>query len=205
MTTRVPPPDPPWEGPAAHDSGPGNLPATRVVIHSTVSPCEPGGRHDIAAYFRSPLAKGSAHYITDPVAACQSVGDHTIAWHAPPNPHSFGIEMCDIPGPVPGDGPFSAAAKALRRVWRWRRPEQKAMLHVTAQLAAHLCAAYGIPPRFVGVRALRAGRGHGVTTHACVSRAFGESTHWDPGFWPRRRFMRLVRTYHDQIIREHSS
>lgn len=192
--TRIPPPDPPYEGPAAHTSEGANVPATRVVIHSTVSPCKAGGRHDIAAYFRSPLSGGSSHYITDPVGVVQSVRDHTIAWHAPPNPRSFGIEMCDIPGPVPGDRPGSALFKAARRAWRWRRPEQQALLHVTAQLTAQLCGAYDIPAVFIGPRALRAGR-HGVTTHNYVSKAWGQSTHWDPGFWPRRRFMRLVRAY----------
>lgn len=198
----VPPPNPEWKGPAAHDSGPGNIPATRVVIHSTVSPCEPGGRYDIAAYFRSEASGGSAHYVTDPVGAVQVVSDHTVAWHAPPNAHSFGIEMCDTPGPLPGDSLPRAAVKALKRSWRWRRPNQQALLHVTAQLCAQLCAAYGIPPVYVGARALRRGR-HGVTTHNNVSRAFGQSTHWDPGFWPRRRFMRLVRTYHHHLVTEH--
>lgn len=201
--TPIPPPSPPWEGPAAHTTPGENLPATRVVIHSTVSPCQPGGRHDIAAYFRSEASGGSAHYVVDPVGAVQVVGDHTIAWHAPPNAHSFGIEMCDIPGPLPGDHFIPAVWKAARRTWRWRRPNQQAMLHVTAQLAAHLCASYGIPVRWVTVAGLRRGE-HGVTTHANVSRAFRQSTHWDPGFWPRRRFMRLVRDYHAQLLRDHA-
>lgn len=204
MTRRpIPPPNPPWEGPAAHDSGPGNLPATRVVIHSTVSPCEPGGRFKVAAYFRTEASGGSAHYVADPVAAVQVVGDHTIAWHAPPNAHSFGIEMCDMPGPLPGDHFIAAVWKAARRRWRWRRPEQQALLHVTAQLAAQLCGAYGIPAVFLTAGALRKGR-HGVTTHANVSRAFGQSTHWDPGFWPRRQFMHLTRDYLDQLRKDHA-
>ena len=200
--SRIPPPDPEWAGPAAHTSDGANVPATRVVIHSTVSPCKPGGRYDIAAYFRSERSGGSAHYVVDPVGAVQVVGDHTIAWHAPPNAHSFGIEMCDIPGPVPGDRIGSAAWKAAKRVWRWRRPEQQAMLHVAAQLCAQLCGAYGIPAHFIGTRALRRGA-HGVTTHNHVSRAWGQSTHWDPGFWPRRRFMRLVQGYLRELEKEH--
>jgi len=200
--THIPPPDPEYVGPAAHTSEGANLPSTRVVIHSTVSPCQPGGRYDIGAYFRSPESGGSAHYVVDPVGIVQVVHDSTIAWHAPPNPHSFGIEMCDIPGPVPGDNVARAVVKALRRVWRWKRPNQQAMLHLTAQLTAELCAAYHIPCVWLGVRALRAGK-HGVTTHNNVSRTWHESTHWDPGFWPRRRFMRLVRSYHAQLLREH--
>lgn len=198
---RIPPPDPPYAGPAAHTSEGPNLPASRVVIHSTVSPCVAGGRHDVARYFRSEAAGGSAHYVTDPVGVVQVVGDHTIAWHAPPNPHSFGIEMCDIPGPLPGDRFVAAVWKAARRTWRWRRPEQQAMLHVTAYLTAELCGAYNIPARFIGPRQLRKGL-QGVTTHNNVSRAWGQSTHWDPGFWPRRRFMRLVRRYLAQLRTE---
>lgn len=202
--TRIPPPDPEYKGPAAHTSDGPNLPSTRVVIHSTVSPCQAGGRYDIAAYFRHPSSGGSAHYVVDPVGIVQVVGDHTVAWHAPPNPHSFGIEMTDIPGPVPGDKFIPAVWKAARRTWRWRRPEQQAMLHLTAQLTAQLCGAYDIPATFIGPRALRRGR-HGVTTHNNVSRAWGQSTHWDPGFWPRRRFMKLTRQYLHELRKEHQS
>lgn len=199
-----PPPDPPYEGPAAHTSDGPNLPARRIVIHSTVSPCVPGERHRIAAYFRDPDAGGSAHYVVDPVGVVQVVGDHSIAWHAPgaawsstrhpfpANVHSFGIEMCDNPGPVPR-GPVSVI-RAARRTWRWREPRQEAMLQLTAQLTAELCLAYGIPARWLNRKGLRSGV-KGITSHAQVSLAFGQSTHWDPGFWPRRRFMRLVRDY----------
>jgi hypothetical protein len=173
-----------------------------VVIHSTVSPCKPGGRFDIAAYFRTEQSGGSAHYVADPVGVVQCVGDHTVAWHAPPNRGSLGIEMCDIPGPVPGSKPGTALWKAARRAWRWRRPNQQAMLHVVAQLTAQLCLAYDIPPVFIGTRQLRRGA-KGVTTHNKVSRAWHESTHWDPGFWPRRRFMGLVVDYYRQEKREH--
>lgn len=200
--TRFPPPDPPYEGPAAHTSGPQREPFHRVVIHSTVSPCKPGGRHDIARYFRSKASGGSAHYVTDPVGVAQVVKDHTVAWHAPPNPRTLGIEMCDIPGPLPGDHYVKAVWKAARRTWRWRRANQQAMLHVTAQLTAQLCLAYDLPAVWLSVRQLRAGK-RGVTSHNNVSRAWHESTHWDPGFWPRRSFMRLVRTYMAQQRREH--
>jgi len=194
MGKRFRPPSPEWAGPAAHDSGPQREPFSRVVIHSTVSPCEPGGRYDIAAYFRSPQSGGSAHYVCDPVGVVQCVHDHVIAWHAPPNSRTLGIEMCDIPGPVPGDGRVKALLKAARRTWRWRRPNQQAMLHVTAQLTAQLCLAYDIPAVWLGPRRLRDGH-RGVTSHNNVSRTWHQSTHWDPGFWPRRRFMRLVRDY----------
>ncbi|MBT56585.1 MAG: hypothetical protein CMF72_24695 [Mameliella sp.] len=186
------PPSPPYVGPAARSSTGNNKPIRRIVIHSTVSPCEPGGARKIGAYFRSPSAGGSAHYITDPAETVQSVYDGVIAWHAPPNPHSLGVEMCDTPGPVPGDPRGSAAFKAARRAWRWVRPSQRAMLRRTARLTAELCLAYSVPARWATAAELRAGAG-GITSHANVSAAFRQSTHWDPGFWPRRHFMRLVR------------
>lgn len=192
------PPSPPYRGPAAHTSSGSNKPITRIVIHSTVSPCVPGGAEDIARYFRSSASGGSAHYVVDPATVVQVVYDSVIAWHAPPNPHSLGIEMCDIPGPVPNDSRASAAWKAAKRAWRWNRPEQKKLLDRTALLTAQLCLAYDVPPVFLSSAALRAGK-HGVTTHANVSGAWHESTHWDPGFWPKRQFMRKVRKNIEKI------
>ena len=95
----------------------------------------------------------------------QVVGDHTIAWHAPPNAGSIGIEMCDMP---------TTASKK-----RWNDPEHVAMLKLVAQLTAQLSLAYNVRPWFVGVAGLRRGR-HGVTTHNNVSLAFGQSTHSGP-------------------------
>lgn len=188
----IKPPSPPYLGPPAKSSTGLNSPINRVVIHSTVSPCEPGGARNIAAYFRSPEAGGSAHYIVDPEETVQSAYDSVIAWHAPPNSRSLGIEMCDVPGPVPGDTPGSARWKALKRSWRWVRPNQRKMLERTARLTARLCLAYDVPIEFVTAAGLRAGK-RGITTHHLVSKAWNQSTHWDPGWWPRRKFMRLVR------------
>lgn len=195
---RIKAPSPPYLGPAARSSKGSNKPIDRIVVHSTVSPCVPGGARNIAAYFRSASAGGSAHYVVDPTEVVQVVYDSVIAWHAPPNPHSLGVEMCDLPGPVPNDKPGTARWKALRRSWRWARPNQRAMLKLTAKLVAELCAAYDVPPYYRGVAALKAGR-RGVTTHANVSAAFKQSTHWDPGWWPRWQFMRLVRRHHRLI------
>lgn len=202
---KFPAPSPPYRGPAAHTSGEGNRPILRAVIHSTVSPCEPGGADAICAYFRSQRSGGSAQYVIDPEAERQAVWDDVIAWHAPPNPHTSGFEMCDIPGPVPDDPPLSAAFKAARRAWRWAKPNQRKMLKRTANLVAAHCLAEDIPLVWLSVAALRkAGPAHarGITSHANTSLAFGQSTHWDPGFWPRRRFMRLVRREAKRLRRE---
>lgn len=200
--SNIPAPSPPYLGPPFRSSAGNNKPINRVVIHSTVSPCEPGGARAIASYFRSNSAKGSAHYVTDPAEVVQSAYDNTICWHAPPNQHSIGVEMCDIPGPRPDEPVGSARWHALRRAWRWIRPNQFRMLRRTAELTAQLCLAYDVPIRFLTADDLRQGR-RGITTHANVSAAFEQSTHWDPGWWPRRRFMRLTRKYARQIEKGH--
>jgi hypothetical protein len=191
------------EGPADKTSAGSNLPIRRVVIHSTVSKCEEGGARRIAAYFRSSAAGGSSHTVIDPGEAVQVVPDDEIAWHAPPNRGSLGNEMCDIPGPVPNDPPRSAKYKAARRAWRWARPEQMRMLNRTARLTARQCLYYGVPIQWLGVRALREGK-EGITSHANVSKAWGQSTHWDPGFWPRTLFMTMVRKHARRIVRNES-
>lgn len=187
-----PAPNPRYIGPPDKKSDGSNKPIKRVVIHSTVSPCEPGGAENIAQYFKGPSAGGSAHYVVDPKVVIQSAYDSVIAWHAPPNQYSLGIEMCDIPGPVPNAKRGTAAYKAAKRSWRWTRPNQREMLRRTARLTAQLCLAYDIPIQWLTPYKLRLGT-RGITSHNNVSTAFKQSTHWDPGFWPRRWFMRMVR------------
>lgn len=179
MTT-IKPPSPPYLGPAAHTSVGDNRPIRRIVIHSTVGPTKAGSARAIAAYFRSKTAGGSAHYVVDADEVVQVVYDGVIAWHAPPNRGSLGVEMCDYPHPT---------SKA-----RWKDADHRAMLERTAVLVAQLALAYDVPIRWRGVRGLRAGW-TGITTHAAVAQAFRQSTHWDPGAWPRRRFMRKVRRH----------
>lgn len=186
---RPPPPAPPVVGgvPANH-SGTDNHRPTRVVIHSAVIPCEPGRARQLGEWNAAGSTGGSWHYATDPAETIQCSFDSYVCWHAPPNARSLGIEMADTP-----------ARRSRWKPWRWAGRNHRRMLDRTARLTAGLCAAYGIPPVYVGRRKLRRGA-HGVTTHNAVSRAWGESSHWDPGVWPRRRFMRLVRRYHAELV-----
>ena len=185
--TAIRPPSPPYVGPAAHTSSGDNKPINRIVLHSTVSPCEPGGAREIAAYFRSPSAGGSAHYVVDPKETVQVVYDGVIAWHAPPNQHSIGIEMCDYPSAESAD--------------RWDDRNHGAMLERVARLTARLCLAYNVPIAFLDIDDLRAGK-RGITTHNNVSQAWHESSHWDPGMWPREKFMHLVELHAVRIKRK---
>jgi N-acetyl-anhydromuramyl-L-alanine amidase AmpD len=171
-------PTPPYAGPPYRSSSGSNKPIKRVVIHCTVSPCEPGGARNIAAYFRGSSAGGSAHYVVDPKETVQSAYDSVVAWHAPPNPNSIGVELCD---PMKGSGR------------RWRDHNHQAMLRRAAALTAQLCLHYDVPIRKIDDADLRAGR-KGICGHADVSDAFKQSSHWDPGpAFPWPQFMDLVR------------
>jgi hypothetical protein len=182
--TSYPPPNPPViDGSPAKHSGLDNKPINRVVIHSAVMPCEPGRAKQLGHMNSVGSGGGSWHYAVDPTATYQCSYDRYVCWHAPPNSHSIGIEMADNPSRLPG---------------RWLRKNQKLMLERTAKLTAELCLAYGIPIRFLSVEDVKAGR-RGITTHNNVSKAFHQSSHWDPGSWPRATFMKRVHAHADAI------
>jgi len=179
------PPSPPVRGGhPAHHSGTGNHPITRVVIHSAVMDCQPGAAELLAKWNREGTTAGSWHYAVDPTATLQCSFDRYVCWHAPPNGHSIGIEMADRPSSISGA--------------RWLTLNQRRTLRRTAKLTAELCVAYELPLVLLNVEALRAGR-KGIATHATVSAAFGQSSHWDPGKWPADKFLRMVRKYANTI------
>lgn len=177
MTPKVyPPPNPPFVAAKWHG---GAQTPTLIVMHSTVTPCGPGWARKVAHYFAGLDAnhKASAHYVVDTDTVIQCVHDHVVAYHCGQNQDSIGIEMCEYPS-------WNLA--------RWLTPEHRKMKRQAVRLVAELCLAYDIAPYFVGRTALLDGR-RGVTTHRAMSLTFHHSTHWDPGAWPRRRFMRAVR------------
>lgn len=181
--TEFKPPSPPYLGPAAHDSGLGNKPIQRIVIHATVSPCVPGQARRTAEWFRNPASSGSAHYVVDPAEVVQVVLDGRIAWHAPPNPHSIGVELCDALLSEPWDRSHAD---------RWGDRDHARMLRRAARLVARLALAYDVPIERLSPIDLRAGR-RGICGHVDVSKAFEQSTHWDPGpSFPWADFLRRV-------------
>lgn len=194
----------PYVGPPAHYT-PGDNKAGEmkwITIHSAVAPCVPGMARKIAKYFMSRAAGGSAHYCVDPEETIQSAWDRVICWHAPPNPRTIGIEMCDQPANSLlrwfMKGTSIQHALASKNPFKFMSPNYRKMLRKTARLTAELCIDHDLPPYFRTAADLRAGK-RGVTTHAEVSKAFGQSTHWDPGAWPRKAFMRRVRRIHAEL------
>jgi len=150
----------------------------RIVMHGTVSPCVRGGARNVARYFQSPSAGGAAHYVVDPGEVIQCVKTNRIAYHAPPNARSVGVELCD-----PQTGPDS----------RWSDANHTAMLQHAAQLVHELALEGNVPLLYVSSKSLRLG-GRGITEHNDVSRAWGQSSHTDPGSgFPMPRFVAMVR------------
>lgn len=206
MKRYAPPAPPVIGGNPAHNSGRNNHPITRVVIHSAVMENTPGAARLLGEWNRDGKTGGSWHYSVDADETFQCSFDSWVCWHAPPNTHSIGIEMADRP--VPGSGRPDAAGTAAataaaqerwrRSILRWQTPRHRRMLRRTARLTAGLCLAYDLPPLLLTVEGARAGR-RGIATHNTVSDAFGQSTHWDPGAWPERKFLRMVRRYYTQM------
>ncbi len=162
---------------AAHVSAGSNLPVNRVVIHGTVSPCVPGNARGVAQYFQSPGSGGSAHYVLDPAEVVQCVAEAAVAWHAPPNRNSIGVELSD---PQVGDPA------------RWGDPNHEAMLRLAAQVTRWLCDKYQIPLVKLSPADLLAGA-RGICGHVDVSNAWHQTDHTDPGpAFPWNRFMQYV-------------
>jgi N-acetyl-anhydromuramyl-L-alanine amidase AmpD len=156
-----------------------NLPVTRIVIHGTVSPCRAGQARATAAYFQTVKRSASAHYVVDPGEVVQCVSEATIAYHAPPNAHSIGVELCD---PQTGDAA------------RWDDANHEAMLVRAAGLVRALAAKHNIPIVKLGPAQLLAGA-HGICGHVDVTNAWHQTTHVDPGpDFPWAHFLTLVRS-----------
>lgn len=176
-------PAPPYVGPANRHGGKGNKPIKRIVLHSTVGPTKPGSARNIAHMFNTTSRAASAHYIVDAGEVVQDLYDSYVAYHAPPNSGSLGVEICDNPGPSESR-PYS--------VGRWADGDHRKALLLTAELVAGLCKAYGIPIRKLSPSELRAGK-KGICGHIDISHAWRQTTHWDPGEFPWTEFIRLVK------------
>lgn len=149
---------------------------SRIVIHGTVSPCERGGARANAHYFQTHRT-GSAHYVVDPGEIIECVPEDVVAYHAPPNTGSIGIELCD---------PQTGSAS------RWGDANHDAMLRRAAGLVRAVAKRWNVPLKRIDAGDLRAGR-HGVCGHADVTAAWHQTDHTDPGSgFPWGRFLALA-------------
>jgi N-acetyl-anhydromuramyl-L-alanine amidase AmpD len=155
----------------------GNLPVRRIVIHDEEHPFDDQSAEAVARMFKTSDRKASAHYIVDADSTIRCVNDNDVAYHAPPNKGSIGIER---------DG-FATFTRA-----QWLSDYgTKAGLR-QAQLVAELCVEHDVPPVRLSVADLLAGR-RGICGHVDVTHAWHETTHTDPGpQFPWPEFMACV-------------
>jgi hypothetical protein len=156
--------------------GPPNL----IVLHSMEAPEKLTTAENIAGWFGGPDAPHTSPTFcadVNSIIQCVKLGDR--ARHAAgANDRSIGIEMAGYAKQTDGE---------------WHDTYSSEMLSRVASLVAELCEKFNISPTLATVEDLRAGKG-GITTHANVSKAFGKSTHWDPGpSFPMEEFLDMVR------------
>jgi hypothetical protein len=155
-----------------------------IVLHDMEAPEKSTTAEAVANYFASTANKTSCHYCVDSDSIVQCVRENDIAYHAPPNHHSIGVEH---------------AGYARQTRAQWLDAFGVKMLALSAGLVRDLCAKYDIPLVFLSVADLKAGK-RGITTHANVSKAFGQSTHTDPGTnFPIDYYMDLLRGDDDEM------
>lgn len=176
----VAPPNPPYVGPAKWKGAANNKPIKRIVIHCTAGsePGVEGAARNTVAYAKRTDRPSSFHYVRDAKVCLQYVYDSVVAFHAPPNQHSIGYELC--------------CSLANKGKGHWDQADHKAMLRGAAKDVARLCLAYGVPIRKIGPATLKAG-GEGICGHDDVRDAWGQTDHWDPGpYFPWNTFIKMV-------------
>lgn len=150
-----------------------------VVIHDEEYPESVHSAEDIAQMFHTTSRPASAHYCHDEDSTVQCVLEKDIAYHAPPNTHSLGMEH---------DG----YAKQSREEWLTDRG--KRMLDRSAKKGADMATRYGIPLEKIDVAALKASK-KGFCGHIDITNAFHLTTHTDPGNFPWDYYMERVRFF----------
>lgn len=144
-----------------------------VVIHAThgaegLGKARQGARElaDLAPN-APPHKRRSAHAFVDTGAIVQCVPWECEAWHCgrTGNRYGEGIELC---------------GRADQTLMQWTDSKSLPMLALAARLVRWRCDANNLPLDWLKAEDLQAFK-RGITSHAEISRAFGESTHWDPG------------------------
>jgi N-acetyl-anhydromuramyl-L-alanine amidase AmpD len=153
-----------------------------IVVHTMEAPEKGATAENIAHYFATTRNKVSAHYCIDGDSIIQCLQTRDVAWAAPgANRHGIQLEH---------------AGYARQSRADWLDDYSQRMLRLSAELCGRiLIPKFQIPAQFVGATGLKAGR-PGITTHAAVSEAFGQSSHWDPGpAFPMDLYIKQVRSF----------
>lgn len=138
-----------------------------IVIHSMEAAEASTTSENIANWFASKDAPdASAHFCIDDDSIIQCVKEEQIAWHAK-GANQFGIGL-------------EHAGYARQTKDQWADLYSTRMLKRSAKLTAYLCKKWDIPIKYIDRDGLKHGE-KGITVHNEVSKAFKESTHYDPG------------------------
>lgn len=179
---------------ARHHGGNSNTPVTRLVIHATCpdvgypSASKAGRAVSTAHYFAEATRPASAHYVCDIATTVQCLSEEVIGYHAPPNSHSIGIEICADGG---SHASFETASHAYSRE-QWLSPQVWPAVERAAILARDICQRHRIPVRKLSTAQVKAGMS-GICGHDNVSDAFHQSDHDDPGpYFPWDEFIAAV-------------
>lgn len=168
--------------PARWHGGTGNLPAARIVIHATCPglgyprASQAGQAASTASYFATTDVVSSAHVVCDVAETVRCLDDDTVAYHAPPNLHSLGVEIC-------GESSYTREQWLSPQVW-------PAVENAAAQVREWMTT-YHLP----GMRATAPlpDTGGYVCGHADVSATWHQTDHTDPGpNFPWDAFMPLL-------------
>lgn len=153
-------------------------PVRCVVIHTAEIGESLQGAEALQKACSTSVRVASWHYAVDADSVTQSVREADTAFHAPGLSHcSVGIEH---------------AGRAKQTDAEWNDEFSIRMLELSAELTAGICSRHGIPCVRIGVDEVRDGHA-GICGHADVSKAFGKSSHWDPGpSFPWAHYMERV-------------
>jgi len=144
----------------------------------------------VAAWFAGhsgPPPRASAHICCDNDSIVRCVRPEHVAWAAPGANHDgYQVEL---------------AGRARQTEAEWLDNYSDAMLRLVAPYLARVAERWQIPIRWLSVDEVRDGE-RGFCGHAEVSKAFGKSTHWDPGDgFPWEYFLELVMgARHDHTV-----
>lgn len=143
-----------------------------IVIHDAEVADSKKGAEAVGSYFQSAAAKGSTQYGIDNDSTQQYLSDAYVCWGAPPlNTTGTHVELMGRASYNRSQWLKNYAPMLKRGGWWVARQSRKYNVPLNVLTASELKK-----------RGTNPTKGHGgVVTHATISKAFGMSTHTDPG------------------------
>lgn len=154
-----------------------------LVLHTNEGPERAGAARGLGAYLQLPEDRrgnrGGYHEIADSVDLVLGAAENEVVYGAAGG-NAHGWHFCIV-------------GQASQGSSQWLDPFSAAALEIAAVRIARMCVKYRIPIRKVAPSQVRLGE-FGICGHDDISRAFGLSSHWDPGSgFPWTYFISKVR------------